>query len=365
MNSINRRLAILRHLRRPPRAGFRIHSPRDLPTGGAERPQTGGYQTNSIVPPGQQGIDGDFVREQVGEEPAVNEEHLKSTPPSVAQHQTGSIAKNPTESPNQSPFVSLPNSPPTQTQPRDTEPVSYPPDSGISHPVPNDSHSDGGNPFDSIASPGQHYVQPVPAPAPTPVASVPSAEPPTKVGGAVAGESKAQALPNGLYFHTGQDVAFVAKVIEHLSAELKPLYCVDLSRLEPERNTPSGQASKATAKTETVAPAKTETVAPAKSNSSFELEDAESHSPFDDSAISDSEVADSPFADSVKPPEDQSNNAEEVTQPTPPEPVIGVPLFTFLPPDLQHNGPVLRTADEFPCRLPMFGNRMPLPSFWR
>lgn len=352
------------------------------------QPATSAFD-GSIAPPHLQGIDAPIIREQVGADQNSRDEQLSSTPsisdgetandlphgkasPSPAASPAGqgpldsiaggtgdSIAApgglgRPTHSPPPGPTnrrsnvtpAASPQAPPPASTSAFTNSVAF--NSSIALPgvvpqqrdpavtrvalPPNDTP-----PFsDSIAAPvpGGKTDQPETAPGESSDSVTPIDVP-----------APSHQQPNGLFFHTGEDPASVADVIAAIGEfvpELQPLYCVDLTRLElPEaENTapPADVATEGAAEKPSGKPADKgqpqQDPSAIQHTSAFDLDDDAgdgSDSPF---ASIDAPVA----AEPVAPLADET---DEVA------PHAGTPLFEFLPPDLQHNGPLLMTADEF------------------
>ena len=123
---------------------------------------------------------------------------------------------------------------------------------------------------------------------------------------------------NGLHFHTGGDFSQLDGLIAELTQQMKPVYCVDFSRLEIEAPTekPLGATS------QDQVPAESGGGSHSSGGSAFEIEDED---------------------------EDQGQPAAE--DQAAPAKLVGTPLFDFLPEGHQHNGPVLLAQSELNCGL--------------
>ncbi len=313
----------------PPRKAPPPQRPERLPSSQPEK--TSGYDSNSIVPPGQQGLESGVFRDQVADEEYVDESHLKSTPSAIERMPDDAdeeVAEEqepaPPPSQNLSPLASLfppakIESPSTVDQSRkrpkaETTPVSYgPAESGFRESAP--SHS----PFDSIASPGVSYPEHA-----APLSPAPSTPPPfpesdvAPVTEMAPAESAAKIQDNGLYFHTGAKIEMIAQIISEVGKKLNPVFCVDMTRISsPESNQPTD----ALPTQEAESGLDRETSENLSTGSNFDLE----------------ENNDSPI--------------ETTADPANKPPVVGTPLFDFLPKELQDNGPVLLTKDQFDISL--------------
>ena len=279
-----------------PQAPDREYASPPSPPASTDQPEYSSFEDASIAPPHLQGIG--EMREQAG---------------NVHDHPTLKSAK-PT------PKVDDP-----QGRRPDSESVPPAVDEADSHGAFSSSvvHSK------SIAAPGQVYemrkprvpTNPPPSASafdasvapvvPTPIEQVvvPADELPVPESDTRQPKS---AQPNGLHFHTGEDLAQLDGLIAELGQKMKPLYCVDFSRLEIE-------------------PPTQEPIA--KSIPQEQADDGPSPSKGNESAF------------------DIEDEAETETQPageTQAEPakLIGTPLFDFLPEGHQQNGPMLLAQPE-------------------
>lgn len=276
-------------------------TPTPPPTRETNSPMPAGY-TGSIAPPHLQGMDEPVV-EQIGDDAFVDESYLKSTP---------KVEKVPA---SKAPETRSPKPPP---------PV----------PTHESSFSSSAVQSESIAIPGLIYSDPKPSPVQSVSVdsrklnpfdqSIDSPHDSSADLGLVSDPPPADDDPlqpdgvpdkarlNGLYFHTGEDLGQLPQLIEVISQNLEPIYCIDRTRLDFE----APPADVAGAFSDEPDLEKT-TENDDSNRSAFDLDGDEN--------------------------QNEASVSSSIASETPP---VGVPLFDFLPEGMRHNGPVLMTKDE-------------------